>query len=192
MESCTKVNTSQVDMVKEALASISNRDTRILNGYLAISEFENQTPDFFKENGRCFDTYVMPPTESHENWSIGVFATRLGMDILRVSCQAGGRTYDAIRGNSRNTDRMFRGHDEDHFQVEAGFLSQLLDYESRNESRGFAYKVSHNPYSQEMMEDVMSQLNGLLRHAMVEYQRELMYNIGSFMVYTMGGGSPYE
>jgi hypothetical protein len=87
---------------------------------------------------------------------------------------------------------MFRGHDEDHFQVEAGFLSQLLDYESRNESRGFAYKVSHNPYSQEMMEDVMSQLNGLFRHAMVEYQRELMYNIGSFMVYTMGGGSPYE
>ena len=94
--------------------------------------------------------------KADEDWSIGVFATRLGMDILRVSCQAGGRTYDAIRGNSRNTDRMFRGHDEDHFQVEAGFLSQLLDYESRNASRGFAYKTSTNPYSQEMMVDVMS------------------------------------
>jgi hypothetical protein len=192
MESCTKVNASQVNMVKEAFASINNRDTRILNGYLAISEIENQTPDFFKEKGRCFDTYIMPPTESHEDWTIGVFATRLGMDVLRVSCNAGGRTYDAIRGNSRNTDRMFRGHDKNHFVVEAGFLSQLLDCERRNESKGFAYKVSRNPYSQEMMEDVMSSLVEVFEHAMVEYQRELMYNIGSFMVYTMGGGSPYE
>ena len=38
----------------------------------------------------------------------------------------------------------------------------------------------------------MSQLNGLFRHAMVEYQRELIYRIGSFMVYTIDGGSPYE
>jgi hypothetical protein len=155
-----------IDRKKLILQDIYNDEKPIPIAYRQLCQLEEQTPDFFKK-GRLFDIFVEPPTEKLENWTIAVFASRLGLNMLRLGINNNRNLEGKIQQRSNST-YLFDGSDGEY--VYMGFLNQLLHQESRNVKIGSAIKTVNVPYSQEMMDYVLEAVDDFLTEVTNEAQ----------------------
>lgn len=163
-----------IDASKLVLSNINEGHFSVRDGYNRYRlQSESENPNFFKTEGGLFDITVLPPTEQTDYWSLGVFATRKGLQLLTRAFYS-----DSIHGEgfhsriSRRPSEQFFRPEGDTIEANIGFLIELINKAYNNEKAGFVYRTSTNPYSQEMMDNVVESITHILetasRHAILE------------------------
>lgn len=189
METISDSIFNSIDRCKSILSDINEGYFSVRDGYNRYRlQSESENPNFFKTKGGLFDITVLPPTEQTEYWSLGVFATRKGLQLLaRVyysDTNYGSGFHNRITRFS--TDETFFRPSGDTLEANIGFLSGLITKAYHNEKAGFVYRISTNPYSQEMMNNVVESISDMLEEAIRHAIDENDSNIKSFLIYTKG------
>lgn len=187
METISDSISNPVDRCKLVLSNINDGYFSVRDGYNRYRlQSESENPNFFKTKGGLFDITVLPPTEQTDYWSLGVFATRNGLQLLARAYYSeshyGEGFHNRISRHS-NSENFFRPLGNT-LEANIGFLIDLINKAYRNEKAGFVYRISTNPYSQEMMDNVVESISDMLEGAIRHAINENDGNIKSFLIYT--------